>query len=291
MPSLKDIRTRVGSVKNTQKITKAMKLVAAAKMRRATDAVVAARPYSATMRDTLAALVAGVDADSHPLFKVEEAPRKCLIVTITSDRGLCGGFNSNTIKKAEQFRRNQKDAYQEIGGAPIGKKGEGFYRRNQIPAYTSLREVAGPTVTRTAEGIAAELIRLFTETEVDEIFIVFSEFKSALTQSPVVQQLLPLSPSSFEGAEASASAEFIYEPDKVALLDALLPKYIESQIIRALLESSASEQAARMTAMDSATKNAKELIDKLTLQVNRLRQAAITKELMEITSGAESLKG
>lgn len=291
MPSLKETRTRVKSVKNTQKITRAMKLVAAAKLRRAQDGVTQARPYANVMRETIALLAATADEEAHPLFQAVETPRKAVLIPISSDRGLCGGFNANIIRRASQFLRNQSDGYDEITVSPIGKKAASWTRRENLPTELDLEAQRGNTHRATARAITRHAVEAFLETDVDAVFVVFNEFVSALTQETVVQQILPLSTESFDDLPADAPQEFIFEPDEEALLDALLPRYIESQVLLALLESEASEHGARMTAMDNATNNASDLIDRLTLQLNRARQAIITTELMEITSGAESLKG
>lgn len=302
MPSLKEIRNRVKSVKSTQKITRAMKLVAAAKLKRAQDAVTAARPYSVKMREVIASLVADVDPESNPLFQAEETPRKALILPMTSDRGLCGGFNATLLRRTEHFLRTNAEAYDEIGVSAVGRKGRVYFRNRELPNYVNTEEMELKPDGESAIKLAEALVQQFLETEVDEVYIVFNEFKSALTQEVVIEQLLPLSPETFAsdsteleelrgGSAGDSMIERIFEPSKERLLEALLPRYIESQILRALLESEASEQGARMTAMDSATNNAKDLIDSLTLQMNRARQAIITTELMEITSGAEALKG
>ncbi len=290
MPSLKDIRNRVRSVKNTQKITRAMKLVAAAKLRRAQDAVVAARPYAALMRDTISALSAAVDPEKHPLFAEREVPRKCLLIPITSDRGLCGGFNSNLMRQVEAYRRDEAKAYEEIGVAPIGRKGNSYFARQAAPKFFDAEGLRADSHDDTTHVLAQTLVHEFLHTDIDEVYVVFNEFVSALTQRVVFQRLLPLKPATFT-ADEDMPPEFIFEPDEQTLFDALLPRYVQSQLLRALLESEASEMGARMTAMDSATNNASDLIDRLTLQMNRARQAIITTELMEITSGAEALKG
>jgi len=298
MASVKEIRNRVKSVNNTKKITRAMKLVAAAKLRRAQDAVVAARPYSSKMREVIGALVAEVDADSHPLFQAAETPRTCLIIPMTSDRGLCGAFNSSVTRRTERMLREQAEAYDTIEVAAIGRKGRAYSRRRELTASVDLEGDVTGANHASAAALVQTLIQAFLETEVDEIYLIFNEFQSALTQNVVVEQLLPLSPDALASGHESASdddlpnlVERIYEPGKEEVLDALLPRYLESQILRALLESQASEMGARMTAMDNATRNASELIDKLTLVMNRARQAIITTELMEITSGSEALKG
>ena len=294
MPSLKDIRNRVRSVKNTQKITRAMKLVAAAKLRRAQEAVQASRPFAVKMKETVASLLSAVDAESDPLFRVAEAPDRIVLVPMTSNRGLCGGFNANLIRRVEVFRRENANAFGSIEVSPLGRKGIGHFHRREVPSAVDLSALDPNTPIESAPMVAAELVRMFTAGEVDEVYLVFNEFKSALTQEVVFQRLLPLSTDGIDGASEEATGpdrENLYEPDEKTLLRAILPQFIEGQVLRAMLESNASEQGARMTAMDNATNNASDLIDKLSLQMNRARQAAITTELMEITSGAEALKG
>ncbi|MCB9507799.1 MAG: ATP synthase F1 subunit gamma [Myxococcales bacterium] len=290
MPSLKDIRNRVRSVKNTQKITKAMKLVAAAKLRRATDAVVQSRPYARVMRQMLASVSHATDPSTNPLFAAADAPRTCLLVPVTSDRGLCGGFNATILRQTTAFLTDQAAGYERIVVSPLGRKGTGFARRTQLKLGRDLDALRLARHADTAAVLARQLVDDFLNTDVDAVFLVYNQFVSALTQNVVTLQLLPLSASSFDEVE-DAPSDFIFEPGQQELLEALLPKYIESQILAALLESEASELGARMTAMDNATKNASDLIERLTLQMNRARQAMITTELMEITSGAEALKG
>lgn len=293
MPSLKAIRNRVKSVKNTQKITKAMKLVAAARLRRATEAVVAARPYANKLRDTVAQLVSEVDADAHPLFRTSTAPNRCVVISLTSDRGLAGSFNSTVLRRADRFLRENAEGYKEISVTPIGRKGRGYFARSRVPTFIDPTDLVSARHARTATAMARAVIEKFVSGEVDEVYVIYNEFKSALTQTVVLEKLLPLSNDSFEqntGATAS-TLDRIFEPSRETLLDSLLPRYLETVMLRALLESEASEHGARMTAMDNATRNAGDLIDRLTLQMNRARQAIITTELMEITAGAESLKG
>jgi len=295
MPSLKDIRNRVRSVKNTQKITKAMKLVAAAKLRHATNAVVQARPYARVMREMIASVAQATDPEKNPLFQAAELPRTALLVPITSDRGLCGGFNAQILRQTTAFLADQAAGYEKIVVAPIGRKGTAFARRNALPALDDLDldAIRATKHAATAKVLAETLVKRFLETDVDVVFLAYNRFISALTQEVVLLQLLPLSRDAF-GGDAAGDAlprDVIFEPGEAELLQALLPKYIESQVLSALLESEASELGARMTAMDNATKNASDLIERLTLQMNRARQAMITTELMEITSGAEALKG
>ena len=295
MPSLKVIRTRIVSVKSTQKITRAMKLVAASRLRRAQDAIVAARPYANALGEAIAEVALRAGAESHPLLD-RRSPERITLVLLTSDRGLAGGFNANVFRVTQRFIAERKQATppaREIVLEIVGKKGRDYYRRRRL---SITRETPSPTA-ETASHIAREMAQIvsheFHESRTDAVFLVYNEFKSAVQQRVVVEPLLPVS-SDLAGGEKAVAAgalDFLYEPSKRKLLDALLPLYLESQIYRGLLESIASELGARMTAMDSATNNAKEMIANLTLQYNRARQAAITKELMEIVSGAEALKG
>ena len=295
MPSLKNIRTQIASKKSTQKITRAMKLVAASRLRRAQDAIVAARPYANALGEAIAEVALRAGAESHPLLE-RRSPERITLVLLTSDRGLAGGFNANVFRVTQRFINERKQATppaREIGLEIVGKKGRDYYRRRK---QSITRETPAPTA-ETASQIAREMAQIvsheFHEGRTDAVFLVYNEFKSAVQQRVVVEPLLPVSTelAGGEKAVAAGALDFLYEPSKAKLLDALLPLYLESQIYRGLLESIASELGARMTAMDSATNNAKEMIANLTLQYNRARQAAITKELMEIVSGAEALKG
>ena len=286
MPSLKSIKKRITSVKNTRQITKAMKMVSAAKLRRAQDNVTAARPYARKLAEVLQKLAANQEVDSHPLL----APRdidKVLLLVVTSDRGLCGGFNANICKAAERFVRENKGEYGEITLMTIGRKGHEFLKNRQKVAK-NYSNIFGTLNYQTAALIAQEVIDGYLAESYDKVYVLFNAFKSVMTQEITLEQLLPVAPP--EKVEETP-AQYIYEPSQGALLDELLPKNIEVQVFKALLESLASEHGARMTAMDSASKNASEMIGKLTLIYNRARQAAITKELMEIISGAESIKG
>jgi F-type H+-transporting ATPase subunit gamma len=291
MPSLKDIKKRIGTVKNTQQITKAMKMVSAAKLRRAQEAVVAARPYADKMQDVLASLALRVDADKHPLLE-ERGKGKALVVLVTGDRGLCGGFNTNIAKAAERLIRRQHEGYESYELLILGRKGNEYLKRRAGMTIIKVHEhlVGSGQVTYPVGALVGqEVIELYRGGEYDAVFLVYNAFQSAMTQIQTVTQLLPIVPKEVE--EGSQVTDYLYEPDAKGVLDQILPKDVEVQIFRALLESAASEHGARMTAMDSASKNATEMIGKLTLQYNRARQAAITKELMEIISGAESIKG
>jgi F-type H+-transporting ATPase subunit gamma len=297
MPSLKNIRTQIASKKSTQKITRAMKLVAASRLRRAQDSIIAARPYANALAEAIAEVALRAGGESHPLLE-RRSPERITLVLLTSDRGLAGGFNANIFRVAQKFINERKTATppaREIVMEIVGKKGRDYYRRRR---QTITRETPAPTA-ETASQIAREMAHIVThefhEARTDAVFLVYNEFKSAVQQRVVVEPLLPVIgadlPAGTNAQPATGALDFAYEPSKEKLLDALLPLYVESQLYRALLESIASELGARMTAMDSATNNAKEMIATLTLQYNRARQAAITKELMEIVSGAEALKG
>jgi F-type H+-transporting ATPase subunit gamma len=286
MANLKAIKKRIVSVKNTSKITKAMKMVSAAKLRRAQENVVAARPYAKKLGEVLGRLTAIVDADASPLQQKREV-KNALLLVVTSDRGLCGGFNTNLCKAAERFVREHKDEYPSLSVMTIGRKGY-EYLKNRQKIYKNQPGVFAKLSYQTAAFLASEVIDGFLAEEYDEVFLIYNAFRSVMAQDITLERLLPVAPPAAEPTEELPPI-YIYEPDKEALLKELLPKNVEVQIFRALLESNASEHGARMTAMDSATKNANEMIGKLTLQYNRARQAAITTELIEIISGAESL--
>ena len=291
MASLLDMRRRIKSVKNTQQITKAMKMVAAAKLKRAQDRVTAARPYANKMSAVLGNLSSKVaDAFSHPLL-TPRGDEKYLIVLVTADKGLAGAFNANVIKATQAFLNENDSKSSEM--IPVGRKGRDFFKRRDI---TIRAEYIGLTGTGSvqyndAAEIAENVINTFTEDEtIDKVFLVFTEFKTVLSQKPVIEQLLPIPPISQEQTEeGSVQAEYIYEQPPAEIFGKLLPKQVVTQVYRAMLESVASEQGSRMTAMDSASKNAGELIDSLTLNMNRIRQAAITKEIIEVVSGAAAL--
>lgn len=288
MANLKSIKKRIVSVKNTRQITKAMKMVSAAKLRRAQENVVAARPYAKKLGEVLQRLARSWEEDSHPLLE-KRVPEKALIVLITSDRGLCGGFNANISKAAERYIKERKSEFSEISLLTIGRKGYEFLKNRQTirKNYTG---VLSNLNYQAAAMLAQEVVDGYLEGDYDEVFLVYNSFRSVMSQDITFQQILPITPPESPEDEEIAQ-EYIYEPSKVKLLAELLPKYIEVTMFKAMLESIASEHGARMTAMDSASKNATEMIGKLTLVYNRARQAAITTELMEIISGAESIKG
>lgn len=289
MANLKSIKKRIVSVKNTRQITKAMKMVSAAKLRRAQENVVAARPYASKLGEVLQRLAKATDDDAHPLL-VKRPSEKALIVLVTSDRGLCGGFNANISKAVERFIKERKGDFSEISLLTIGRKGYEFLknRHNVRKNYTG---VLASVNYQTSAMLAQEVIAGYLAEDYDEVFLFYNAFRSVMSQDITMQQLLPIAPPAGADEEGEVSPEYIYEPSKAELLAELLPKYIEVTMFKAMLESVASEHGARMTAMDSASKNATEMIGKLTLVYNRARQAAITTELMEIISGAESIKG
>lgn len=290
MPSLRDIRNRITSVKSTRQITKAMKMVAAAKLRRAQDAVLKTRPYAQLLDKALGRVAARAAAEEsatiHPLVAPREA-HVAEVVVITSDRGLAGGFNSNIIRRTQRFLTENGDRFERIELSTIGRKAKDFLKARKLTTRKDFPGVHQGLSYEKAEAIGQEFVKRYLAGEVDAVFLCYNEFKSAIAQTPVVVQFLPLQPPA---VEAEAAIDFLYEPSRDALLAELLPRYVAMQVWRALLESAASEHGARMSAMESATKNAEEMIAALTLQYNRARQAYVTKELMEIVSGAEALK-
>ena len=288
MPNLKDIKRRIKSVKNTRQITKAMKMVSAAKLKRAQDEITAARPYAEKMLELIGSLASKASSDSHPLLENRGNARVGLVL-FTSDRGLCGSFNSQLLRMAERFIRANKTS--EVSLYLVGKRGAEYFKRRSFKILNARVIGSGRPGYSTAVEIANDVVASYMKGDLDEVHIVFSEFKSAMTQEPVTQKLLPVAPpATAVKKEEGSQGEYLYEPSEGAVLASLLPKYVEVQAFRALLETSASEHGARMTSMDSASKNAGQMIGGLTLVYNRLRQAAITRELMEIIGGAEALK-
>ena len=286
MATLKVIRKRIASVKNTQQITKAMYMVSAAKLRRAQENAENSRPYAGALASTIGNLVARLEHKDHPLLVPRDQIKKAEIVLFTSDRGLCGGFNANLIKKAEAFIRENAGRFEEITVSSIGRKAADYYKRRRRPVRKSTVGLVRSANYQMASRVADEITERYVSGEVDAVFLIYPVFQSALTQKPTVVQLLPFQ---FEPAAAGTMVDYIYEPSAREILEVLLPRQVRTQIFSAMLETVASEHGARMTAMDSASSNAAEMIDKLTLQFNRARQAAITKELMEIIGGAEAL--
>ncbi len=328
MPSLKSIRKRIISVKSTQKITRAMKMVAGARLNRAQQRITELRPYAVKTHELLAqitldsqivapaaavdesgaplALAAPAEGEAgavidagygekpaHPLL-VKREEKRVLLVVLTSDRGLCGAFNTNINKRAEREWRTRTEQGQDVKMILIGRKGRDYFTRRGAPVLEFLPGVWDKLSLETAQEVGKKVLAPFNANDVDAIYFVYNEFKSAMTQRVSCEPLLPVSTPPGEDEDRSSELgrlhEFLFEPNKEALLDRLLPMYVDISILRALYESMASELGARMTAMDAATKNAKEMVERLTLQYNRARQAAITKELMEIIGGSEALK-
>jgi len=287
MPSLKSLRIRINSVKSTQKITKAMKMVAASKLRRAQERVLATRPFAIEARRVLASVAGRVDPTQHPLLKQREgaAGGKTLLIVITSDRGLCGSFNTNIIKAVGGFLGEQPGRPVSFG--LVGRKGRDVLSRRGLPVRFEHTKLPKQIRFAEAEAISEPAVGDFVDEKVDSVHLVYNEFKSVIQQKIVVEQLLPLAPVTAEEIEAGAATDYLYEPSAQRIFDKLLPRLVEAQVLRALLESAAAEQAARMTAMDAATRNSAEMIDSLTLYMNKVRQAAITREIIEVVSGAQ----
>jgi len=289
MPTLLDFRRRIRSVKNTQQITRAMKFVAAARLRRAQEAALAARPYAKELARVLRSIMSRIDQPEHPLL-AHRPEEKILVIVLTGERGLAGAFNSNILRKANEFFRPNRGKKMSV--IPVGKKGRDALKKAGFRFPAEYVNVLARVNFGTARDIASVVTDLYAKEEVDSVYMVFSEFKTVMTPNLVLEKLLPVEATRADEESASqkdsAPVDYIYEQPKEKLLDKLLPRYIETQILRAMLESSAAEHAARMTAMESATKNAGDVIEALTLHMNKVRQAAITKEIIEIVSGASS---
>ena len=289
MPSLRDMRRKIASVKSTQKITNTMKLVSAAKFRRAQEDILKLRPYAFRMHEMLSSLAMRAAEGVHPLLERREE-KKILLVVVTSDRGLCGAFNTNILRKMEEFVAQKESEGKEVELLAIGKKARDYlarraqYKVDQIKINLFLKRVRYDD----AAMIADYLAEAYTSGKYDVIYAIYNEFKSAIRQEVVIEKLLPIEP--MELREGDVPVDFIYEPSRDEVLKELLPLHLRTQVYRIFLESSASEHGARMTSMDNATKNAEDMIRKLTLQYNKARQAYITKELLEIVAGAEALK-
>lgn len=287
MATLKSIKKRITSVKNTQKITKAMKMVAAAKLRRAQESVVGSRPFIEKMKEVVGLIVGRLDEkDASPLLQPHDEVKNVKIYIFSSNRGLCGGFNSNLMRFADGFIRDLQARKLNVHVVMIGKKGREYFKARRLQLDKSILEWADAMSYEEALELTKDFKAEYEAGEVDEIYFLYNQFISAISQKPTAEKVLPL----FIETETIEGVDFLCEPDKATILDDLLPRYIAGQIHRAHKESLASELGARMSAMDSATKNASEMIGKLTLQYNRARQAAITTELMDIVNGAESLK-
>jgi len=284
MPSLLDIRRRIRSVKNTQQLTKAMKTVSAAKLRRAQERVMSARPYAEQLRRVLANLAVRVENISHPLLEIRPEERT-LVIVVTADRGLCGAFNSNLVRATQHFLRDHKAGTTTV--FPVGRKGRDFFRRREVPITGDYVNFFNKLDYGHGKDIAKTVSELYAEAKVDAVYIIYNEFKSAIQQRVAIEKLLPLGAAELE--VSSSPLEYIFEQPPQQVFDRLLPRYVEIQIYRALLESAAAEHGARMAAMDTASRNAGEMIESLTLNMNRVRQAAITREIIEVVSGAGAL--
>lgn len=288
MPTLRDIKRRIRAVNNTRQITKAMKMVAAAKLRKSQTRMLEMRPYADKMNAVLRSLARGAESAAHPLLAFR--PRKTIeVLVITSDRGLCGAFNSNILKTAQKVVAEMRKDNFEVVFSVIGKKAADFCKRRNMPVRGSWTGLSGRVTYPHAQEVANDIIENYIGETVDEVVLIYNEFKSVISQQVSVKRLLPLvSPEAEE--ESEPAMDFLYEPSQEEIFNVLLPKNVEIQIFRALLESQASEEAARMTAMGNATKNADDMVGNLTLQYNKARQASITKELMDIVGGVEALK-
>ena len=286
MPSLLDIRRRIRSVKNTQQLTKAMKTVSAAKLRRAQERVMSARPYADQLRYVLANLAVRVEHITHPLLEIRPEERT-LVVVVTADRGLCGAFNSNLIRATQNFLR-EKGNSSATTLFPVGRKGRDFFRRREVSITSDYVNFFNKLDYGNARDIAKTISDLYAEAKIDAVYIVYNEFKSAIQQRVTMEKLLPLGRAHLGDAQVTPT-EYIFEQPPQQVFDRLLPRYVEIEVYRALLESAASEHGARMAAMDTASRNAGEMIESLTLNMNRVRQAAITREIIEVVSGAGAL--
>ena len=283
MANLLDMRRRIRSVKNTQQITRAMKTVSAAKLRRAQERIFAARPYANQLRTVLAHLSARVENLQHPLLTVRPEER-ILVVVVTADRGLCGAFNANIARTAQDFMKSHRD--QDVGLMAVGRKGRDYFRAREIPIVEEHINIFSHLDFKHARVIAERIIELYSGATIDAVYLAYNEFKSVIQQRLVVEPLLPLGAGEFDSEQSQV--DYIYEQAPREIFNRLLPRYVDVQVHRALLESAASEHGARMAAMDTATRNAGEMIEALTLNMNRIRQAAITRELIEVVSGASA---
>jgi len=285
MPNILDIRRRIRSVKNTQQITKAMKMVSAAKLRRAQERVMSARPYAQKILSVLNSLVTRSEGQTHPLLE-DRGGERTQVVVITADKGLCGAFNSNIIKAAQNFIGENR--HRQLTLNCVGRKGRDFFRKGSLPRAHEAVNIFARLDYSHAKQISATLMEEFSNKEVDAVYLVYNEFKSVIQQRIVVEQLLPI--QKLAVSEEASLIDYIYEQPAGEIFSSLIPKHVEVQVYRALLESAAAEHGARMTAMDAATNNAVDLIDSLTLTMNRARQAGITREIIEIVGGAAALE-
>ena len=288
MPSLRDIKRKITSVKKTQQITKAMKMVAAAKLRRAQERVISARPYARKMLAVIANLAGRVERVQHPLLAKRE-PKQVKLLVLTSDRGLCGAYNTNILRKAVEAVKQFKAEGNEVKVNVVGRKGRDFFRKRSVYTLGKVWSELGMIDYEKAADVGKNIVERFAAGETDEVYLLYNEFKTVMQQKVTLEKLLPVEPPA-EADPFMAAVDYLYEPSAEAILNSILPKHIEVQVYRSMLESQASEMGSRMTAMDSATRNAKDMIERLTLKFNKQRQAAITKEISEIVGGAEALK-
>lgn len=289
MATLRDIKRRIKAVQSTSKITKAMKMVAAAKFRRAQQRMFELRPYAERMSEVISRMAVDLDAETHPLLAVR--PRKNVeVLVITSDRGLCGAFNTNIQKAASNYIAELRAEGYNVSISSVGRKAKDYLKRRNVEIRSSWTGISGRLSYANAQEIAANISENYMNESADEVVMIYNEFKSVVAQKVVVTRLLPLAPIETT-TDTLPVYDIIYEPSKATIFSGLIPKNVEIQIFRALLESQASEEAARMSAMENATKSANEMISKLSLQYNKARQATITKELMDIVGGVEALKG
>jgi F-type H+-transporting ATPase subunit gamma len=286
LPNTQGLRRRIRSVKSTQQITKAMKMVAAARLRRAQTRIIEARPYATSLEAVLRSVAARVGAQRHPLLEAREE-KNVTVVVITSDRGLCGSFNTNVLREASQLLASGRWQHTEL--VFVGRKTVDYFKHRGVAPLASYPELISNVTPQAAFALARTLAKRFSSRETDAIYLLSNRFRSIIQQKVVLHKLLPVERAQLDGGEAGFG--YVFEPAPAVLLDELLPRYVETEVLRALLSSVAAEHAARMTAMGAASKNAGEMIDKLTLTYNRMRQATITKELIEIVSGAEALGG
>ncbi|MHB8763907.1 MAG: ATP synthase F1 subunit gamma [Deferrisomatales bacterium] len=287
MPSLKDIKNRIASVKSTQQITRAMKMVSAAKFRKAEEAILQNRPYSDKMLEVLSSLALRTEEQAHPLLERRE-PRNVALVVFTSDRGLCGSFNGSIVRSVERYLAEKGGQHESVKLYVVGKKARDYFRNKPVEVIGQKVELFGKAMFGGAQDIAREVIERYTNRELDVVYMVYNEFQSAISQQVVYDRLLPVEPGAVE--PDVSTTEYLYEPSEAHMLNWVLPRYAEVRVFRALLESTASEHGARMSAMDSATNNASDMIARLTLKYNRARQESITRELMDIVNGVESMR-
>jgi F-type H+-transporting ATPase subunit gamma len=291
MATLRDIRKRLKAIQSTKKITSAMKMVAASKMRKVQDRMLNFRPYASRMGTVLTDIAKVAEREIHPLLALR-MKKNVEVIVITSDKGLCGAFNTNILKAGNNYINGLKKENVAFSLSIVGRKARDFFKRRNIPMRNSWVGLSGRISYANAQEIAGNLIEGYTSEAFDEVVVIYNEFKSMIAQKVTIMKLLPVGVIEGEEGreETSMKADYLYEPSRAAIFERLLPKYIEIQVYRALLESSAAEEAARMAAMENATKNCSELITKITLLANKVRQAAITGELMDIVGGVEALK-